>query len=617
VANIRKSVATARLARVFAVMFVIITAGGLVGALTPLTSFRSLVEYFLPARLSGNGFVSSLIHSIVEPRIYLTHSGHRPSAPFPAANQWAVNYVCFVPLFVYAWFRKTARWRRFAAPVILLASLMPVAYSFNRYTSDAGHAAASWAAVVSAAKGFPATELSMAILGGLFGLTFFVLALWRHRRRREPAAVAYLCTLLAFVLTVPVFGWSVTASFAAMAAIASLGSIATDSTNTRTKKAFLAEGLQPIRGLARPRLVLGCCLIGAIAGAGWQAYRGPTYVATASVHLPATPKNSGLEPGAESTIGTQARMIATLGPSHPAHHKHQPAPRAGDSLTVSPKQNGRIVKITYQSVNARRAATGARHVSQAAIRQRSARLKKQRAALLAKTHRESNGISTALKTIHAGIQTLGGAWVSPGNAVAVSGMRHKRAELESRATKLGKRADMLKGLSIHGGQVVKPASVDTSSQRWNVAVASGVALGLLAAVLITDYRRIRGVRLERLSEAELHRALSGQIIFRLGPKTSITQIRRRLAAPTRITEALCVGPRSVRPRAITELLNQECRYAHRSADGPEKASSDEMRSDMWVIAVASPKIRTSQLIHEMSGLQHSGMQVAGVVLADK
>ncbi len=611
VANIRKWVSIQRLARVFAVMFVIIAAGGLIGTLTPLTSFRSLAEYVLPARLSGNGFVSSLIHSIVEPRSYLTHSGHRPSARFPAANEWAVNYLCFVPIFVYAWFGKTARWRRYAAPVVLLASLVPAGYSFNRYMGDTGHAAASWTAVISAAKSLPVVELSMAILGGLFGLAFFVLALWRHRRRREPAAAAYLCTLLVFVLAVPVFGWSVMASFAAMAAIASLGSIAANSTHARAKKPFLAESLRPIRGLAQPRLVVVCCLAGAIAGAGWQVYRGPTYVATAAVHLPATPTNSGLEPGAESTLDTQARMIAAQGPPGARHHNHETARHTGDRLNVSAEPNSRIIKITYQSANAHQAVRGAEDVSRAAIRHRSARLKRERATLLTKTHRESNGISTALKTIHAGTQTLGGAWVSPGNAVAVSGMRHKRAELKGRATTLGKRANMLKKVSIQGGHVTKPASVHTPPQRWNLAITSGAALGLLVAVLIADYRRARGARLDRLSDAELGRTLRGQTIFRLGPTTRPIDIRRELAAPTRSTEAICVGPRSTRLCTITDSLNQEVASAHgsRTADSPDPGTS--------VIAVASPKIRTSQLVHQISGLRQCGIQVAGVVVADQ
>jgi hypothetical protein len=706
VANIRKSVGTERLARIFAVMFVIVTVGGLIGSMTPMTSFRSLVEYVLPTRFSGNAFLSSLVHPIfAERRVYLGNISYRPSAPFPYANEWGLNYACFLPIFVYAWLRKSAGWRRFAAPIILLASLVPVIYSFNRglwvvlvlllivtilkqaragnlrplivltigalvvavvvalsplgnamasrfsgHNSNGGRATLSLSSVASVAQSSPVIGLGTTrhvqgsfysiaggstpdcpscsppsfgtqgvfwsflfqhgLVGGGIGLAFFVLAAWRHRRRPEPAAVAYLCTLLAFLLTVPIYDWSETASFAVMAAIASLGSIATDS-HGPSRKRFLPEGLQPIRGLARPRLLLVCCVIGGISGAGWQAYRGSTYLATAAVYLPDTPKNSGLEPGAESTLDTQARMIASLGISRPTHHKHQPPHRARDNLTVSAVPNSRIINVTYRSANAQRAVRGATYVSQTAVRQRSERLRRERAALLANTNRESNGVSNAIATIDARTQTLGGTWVSEANAVAVTGLRHKRGELEGRATQLRRSANMLAELPVIGGQVVHPASVRVAPQRWNVAIVSGVALGFLAAVLITDYRWVRGVRLARLPDIELRRALKGQIILRLDAQTGPTEIRWRLAAPSRVTEALCVGPCSTRLGTLTEFLNEECTYAR----GPRKANSEPAYPDTSVIAVASTKIRTSRLVHEMSRLQNSGIKVAGIVVA--
>ena len=45
-----------------AVLFVIATAGGLLGVLAPELEFRSAIEYVLPGSIRSNGFVAAIVH---------------------------------------------------------------------------------------------------------------------------------------------------------------------------------------------------------------------------------------------------------------------------------------------------------------------------------------------------------------------------------------------------------------------------------------------------------------------------------------------------------------------------------------------------------------------------
>jgi hypothetical protein len=129
----RQELATHKIVRLLGYMFVVTTAGGLVGSLLPPIDFTSLVEYLLPKGLSNNAFLGGLVHPrTAELQTVLGYEQSRPVAPFNYANAWGSNYSFFLPFFVLAWFGRGAGWRRRFAPFILLASFVPVIYSLNR-----------------------------------------------------------------------------------------------------------------------------------------------------------------------------------------------------------------------------------------------------------------------------------------------------------------------------------------------------------------------------------------------------------------------------------------------------------------------------------------------------
>lgn len=122
-----------RLCRALGWMFVYIVVGGLLGVLAPFTQIPSLFELLLPRHLASQGFVSSLVQSnFAQIQAYLGVVTTRPSAPFPYANSWGLNYVCFLPFFVVGWWRQGGRSRRVVSAVILLASSVPLVLSLNR-----------------------------------------------------------------------------------------------------------------------------------------------------------------------------------------------------------------------------------------------------------------------------------------------------------------------------------------------------------------------------------------------------------------------------------------------------------------------------------------------------
>ncbi len=131
VVNIRDRARFSRVLNAFAWMFVWIVAGGLLGTLLPGVDFPSPVELLLPSHLSGNAYVLSLIHPNLVEHALLTGTA-RPSAPFPYANVWGLNFACFLPCFVRSWIGSPSHRRRAVGVLILLASVVPVITSLNR-----------------------------------------------------------------------------------------------------------------------------------------------------------------------------------------------------------------------------------------------------------------------------------------------------------------------------------------------------------------------------------------------------------------------------------------------------------------------------------------------------
>lgn len=122
-----------RVARLFAYMFAVTAAFGVVAVLFPRLEFPSLFEVLLPGRLAGAPWIQALVHpSMAEQSEFLGFVQPRPTAPFAYANSWGNNLAMFAPFFVLTWFGRDAGWRRRVAPLVLGASIVPIVLSLNR-----------------------------------------------------------------------------------------------------------------------------------------------------------------------------------------------------------------------------------------------------------------------------------------------------------------------------------------------------------------------------------------------------------------------------------------------------------------------------------------------------
>jgi O-Antigen ligase len=128
VGNTRRQLSARRMSEIMSWMFLVVVVGGLAGTVVPSLTFPSLLETVLPHGVSSIGFIGAQIH----PTFAQSYDVQRPSAPFPYANEWGLNFACLLPFFVASWCHRDAGWRLIAAPFVLALAVIPVVYSLNR-----------------------------------------------------------------------------------------------------------------------------------------------------------------------------------------------------------------------------------------------------------------------------------------------------------------------------------------------------------------------------------------------------------------------------------------------------------------------------------------------------
>ncbi|MDN4161711.1 hypothetical protein [Nocardioides abyssi] len=133
VANTRREdLPDGRVRALLAWLFVLCTAGGIVGLLVPELEVTSLVESLLPAGLRGNAFVASLVHpQVADVQDVLGRPEPRPKAPFAFTNTWG-SCLSLALVFLVALDRRRRPWLRLLVPAVLVVAAWPVVYSLNR-----------------------------------------------------------------------------------------------------------------------------------------------------------------------------------------------------------------------------------------------------------------------------------------------------------------------------------------------------------------------------------------------------------------------------------------------------------------------------------------------------
>jgi hypothetical protein len=119
-----------RVGRLLGWMFIVTTAGGLLGTFAPHLQLTSPMEMLLNTH---NTFLLDAIHpKTADVATILGYEQARPMAPFAYANTWGAAYAFFLPFFVITWIWRADVRRRVAGTLVLLASLWPVVYSLDR-----------------------------------------------------------------------------------------------------------------------------------------------------------------------------------------------------------------------------------------------------------------------------------------------------------------------------------------------------------------------------------------------------------------------------------------------------------------------------------------------------
>jgi hypothetical protein len=119
-----------RVGRLLGCMFIVTTAGGLLGVVAPHLQLTSPLEMVLHTK---NSFLLDAIHpKTAEVTSILGYEQSRPMAPFAYANTWGAGYAFFLPFFAITWLWRAGRRRRVAGTAILLVSLWPLVYSLDR-----------------------------------------------------------------------------------------------------------------------------------------------------------------------------------------------------------------------------------------------------------------------------------------------------------------------------------------------------------------------------------------------------------------------------------------------------------------------------------------------------
>ncbi len=124
---------TGKVVRIVGWMFVVTTAGGLLGVVAPRLELTSLAQMVLPAELQSSNFVRGMIHpGVASIQTILGVEGGRPVAPFAFANSWGANLSMFLPFFLVGYCGRSAGWKRWPALAVVAAAIIPTVVSLNR-----------------------------------------------------------------------------------------------------------------------------------------------------------------------------------------------------------------------------------------------------------------------------------------------------------------------------------------------------------------------------------------------------------------------------------------------------------------------------------------------------
>ncbi|WP_018154890.1 O-antigen ligase family protein [Demetria terragena] len=167
--NARREIGVTWLLGVLTTFWLWVVAGGFLGLLAPLLSFRTPLGLVLPASIQANELVQEMVMRRTtqwNPGSWVD-SGPRPSAPFLYTNGWGSAYSLLLPL-VIAYAMRIPHNRKWIGLLVLIPlSAIPAVLTLNRGMFVGLTVAALWVALRLAAAGRARAVLTLGAGAGV------------------------------------------------------------------------------------------------------------------------------------------------------------------------------------------------------------------------------------------------------------------------------------------------------------------------------------------------------------------------------------------------------------------------------------------------------------------
>ena len=119
--------------RILTAFWMVVVAGGYAGILVGAHTFTPPIDGLLPHGLRSQPFVQELVQPVfAEVQGFLGYPIPRPAAPFTYSNYWGGNIAVLTPVAIAAAVAAGRGARRKLIIAVLIASLVPMAFSLNR-----------------------------------------------------------------------------------------------------------------------------------------------------------------------------------------------------------------------------------------------------------------------------------------------------------------------------------------------------------------------------------------------------------------------------------------------------------------------------------------------------
>jgi hypothetical protein len=385
------------------------------------------------------------------------------------------------------------------SPVIGLGSTRNVQGNFN---TIAGGARAECPRCSPPALGTQGQLWLVVFSQGLVGLAlylaFFGLMFWRHLRLRTAAVTAALTTVVASLVTMPVYNSLGTGLMVTMIAVAVL--------TREGVAAGIGRAVVPAWALSGSLrrwwpVVVALAVLGASVGALANQARGSQSSAVTTVVMPDRPAFSFV-PSSDGpmTVDTLAQLLNSDRVLDAVQKATGRRPAEGDgTMLVRATANSRTLHISVTAPTGAAATAGSRAAAATLLQVRQAQLDVERNRQIAVLQVRSASLSVAIQRLSTTID-----YIQPGRTRmqplwATASLREKRTTTQTEQRVVNDQLAEVAAATVSAGAVTQPTRAFYRSDPKFVDIGSGLALGLASGGALAVFwgRRGRRVRASR------------------------------------------------------------------------------------------------------------------------